>query len=117
MHIFILMITMLICGYLFSSWMVISNPFSLNSFLLDLVLNPLSFFAAAVAYFSGVGINGYLIRTFSAAPKRKALNRLSAFFICFGSISIFYFLYQVSPVHTLVFFGSSLIYGMISIYF
>ncbi|ALC90090.1 hypothetical protein AM500_10065 [Bacillus sp. FJAT-18017] len=111
-----LMLAMFVCGYLFSEWMEITSPFSLHSFLLGLVLNPLGFFAAALAYFSGVGINGYLIRLYSETPKRRNFKRLSALLVCLGSVFIFVYLYQISPVHTLVFFGSSLIYGIISIY-
>jgi hypothetical protein len=114
------LVTGLICGYLFIKWVPISFPFDFSSFLVELVLEPVTFFAAMVVLIIGFIANADLIHdgvvlTFKLL-KKEEINILD-FALSYALVAVFLLLFKVGFVQTAVFFCLSLIYGIISIDF
>ncbi|WP_053366982.1 hypothetical protein [Bacillus sp. FJAT-27245] len=106
-------------GYLFIEWLEIGIPFYLHVFVLDLILSPVEFLAASIAFFSCTVANWRLLSPFMARRTRgrgKRKDTIPAFIGLVGLFLVFVLLFVLSPVHAVVLFGSSLVYGMISIY-
>jgi hypothetical protein len=110
----------MLLGYLYIKWVPIQNPFIAADFFLGLVVDPVRFFTAALAFTAGFVINGSLIKE---AIRRAGLviRRQASFksgdltFLCV--IFSLAFLYYIGPVQALVFFCFIAIYVMISLYF
>jgi hypothetical protein len=109
-----------ICGCLFINWMPIQFPFVISDFFAEFVLEPLEFFAAAVAFFIGLVANGDLIR--EGVEKTAALmhKKNVSFFemaVNYSVILSFIIMARYGFWQTIVLFSFSFIYGMISIDF
>ncbi|WP_413309117.1 hypothetical protein AA0X95_11925 [Bacillus sp. 1P10SD] len=113
-----LLVTFL-CGYLTIQWIPITHPFVLSDFFISLVVNPLKFFAASMAFFIGIICAGSEIRvilhTTIRTWKKDIHLKLLFYFKIGGLLVVFFFLFQLGWEHTLVFFSLSIVYGIISV--
>ncbi|RDU36320.1 hypothetical protein DRW41_12325 [Neobacillus piezotolerans] len=106
-------------GYLFIEWLDIGMPFYAHVFIMGLIMAPVEFLAAAMAFFSGLSANWLLLKLFlerRGFKKGEAINAVPAISGMFGLFIVFAVLFALSPIHTVIFFGASLVYGIISIY-
>lgn len=106
-------------GYLFIEWMEIGIPFYAHVFIMDLILSPVEYLAAALAFFSGLSANWLLLKPILARTKWKTKKMNGALPAITGMVGLFFvfaILFVLSPVHAVVLFGSSVVYGIISIY-
>ncbi|NHM29095.1 hypothetical protein [Neobacillus terrae] len=107
-------------GYLYIKWVPIPNPFIAADFFLTLVVDPVRFFTAALAFTAGFVINGNLIKEAIQrcilVIKRQASFKAGDLILLFIIFSLT-FLYYIGPVQALVLFCFIVIYVMISIYF
>ncbi|WP_316569766.1 hypothetical protein [Neobacillus sp. YIM B06451] len=106
-------------GYLFIEWVEIGSPFYAHVFVMGLILSPVEFLAAAIAFFSVLTANWLLLKPFltrNGSKRDKKKYSLPAFTGILGIFLVFAVLFVLSPVHTVVLFGSSLVYGIISMY-
>lgn len=117
-NISMLLVTFL-CGYLTIQWIPIIHPFVLADFFISLVVNPIKFFAASLAFFIGIVCAGNQIQMILHTTKRtwKIDVHLKLLFYSkiMGLLVVFFLLFQLSWEHTLVFFSLSLVYGIISV--
>ena len=109
-----------ICGYLFIEWFPISVPTGLTEILAACILRPVPFFASAIVFIVGFLTNAELIGeeiilTVRLFMKRKTtvFNLLFSLFFLTGFITLF----LIGFWQTVVFFCSSILYGIISIDF
>ncbi|MCM3724431.1 hypothetical protein M3226_01775 [Neobacillus cucumis] len=114
-----LLLIIFICGYLLIEWVPIEHPFVLSDFVITLVLNPLKFIAAALAFFFGIVCSGKFIRELRDRTGigwvRHFRWMIQLFTEYIGLLIVFILLFQIGWEHTLVFFSLSLLYGMISV--
>ncbi|WP_059170984.1 hypothetical protein [Bacillus sp. FJAT-27445] len=112
------MIASFLSGYFFIEWMEIATPFDVHDFLLGLVFRPVEFLAAGIAFCSSLVVNAYFFHFFMKRSRQKkqgfAVPHAAAGIV--GFVLVYGALFSLSPVHTLVLFGSSLVYGIISLY-
>ncbi|MGG1675112.1 hypothetical protein ACIFOT_05080 [Neobacillus sp. NRS-1170] len=106
-------------GYLVIKWISIPHPYVLADFFVGIVINPLQFFAAAIALFIGILINGGVIKgiinkTIKAWRKQMSWSILMLLEYC-GFGIVFFLLFYIGWEETLLFFSLSFLYGMISI--
>ena len=106
-------------GYLTIKWIPIAHPFVLSDFFISLVVNPIKFFAASLAFFIGIICAGSQIRmilhTTKRAWKKDFHFKLLFYSKIVGLLVVFFLLFQLGLEHTLVFFSLSMVYGIISI--
>ncbi|WP_160721394.1 hypothetical protein [Bacillus sp. USDA818B3_A] len=114
-----LLLIIFISGFLLIEWIPIEHPFVLSDFFISLVLNPLKFFAAALAFFIGLMCCGKMIRELIDRTKVGWVNHLKWMVLLFieylGLILVFLLLFKIGWETTLVFFSLSVLYGMISV--
>ncbi|MDN3016677.1 hypothetical protein PH210_10775 [Paenibacillus sp. BSR1-1] len=108
-----------LCGYLVIKWILIPHPYALTDFFVGIVINPLQFFAAAIALFIGILISGGVIhgiinKTIKTRKKQSSWSILMLLEYC-GFGFVFFLLFYISWEETLIFFSLSLLYGMISV--
>jgi hypothetical protein len=110
-------ITMFFSGYLFIAWTpsVLTNPTDL---IAQLIIEPIQFFAASIAFISGLLLNASLIQKSFFIVLRFFRGRITKeiIFVPIHILSLF-LLSLVGFWETIIFFGIGTIYGMISIDF
>ncbi|WP_409301430.1 hypothetical protein [Peribacillus sp. SCS-155] len=105
-------------GYLYIEWMPVSPSLSLYGFVVSLILDPVHFFAAAVAFvIAFINLASLIkdgIKKISAGlyTKRKDIIEVG---ICCLVLIIFFFLWKLGDLNTLLLFCFSIIYGIISV--
>ncbi|MGG3562630.1 hypothetical protein ABES03_13635 [Neobacillus rhizosphaerae] len=113
-----LLVTFL-CGYLTIQWTPITQPLVLSEFFISLVINPIKFFAASLAFFIGIICAGSQLRMILQTTKRTRKNdfhlKLLFYSKIVGLLVVFFLLFQLGWVHTLIFFSLSMVYGIISV--
>ncbi|MGX6442598.1 hypothetical protein ACWM35_05145 [Neobacillus sp. K501] len=92
------LVMILICGYLVMKWLPISHPFRFEEFIIGIIIHPLEFFAASIAFYIGLAINTQLLyevlqKTRKAIRKQTSWNS-TIFFAYPGLILIYYFILQ-----------------------
>ena len=109
----------LLCGYLVTKWITIPYPFVLSDFFIGIVIKPLQFFAAAIALFIGMLLNGDLIRGTITRTKKAWRKQIPwslpilLEYCCFGFV--FYLIFYFGWEQAIIFFSLGLLYGMISV--
>ena len=89
------------CGYLLIEWFPISYPFHFADFLVGLIIYPLEFFAASLAFFIGLSRqDSTIISRNSSTYEKDSIRNFIISFLNGGT--------------NLVLFGLSFLYGMIS---
>ena len=106
-------------GYLTIKWIPITHPFVLSDFFISLVVNPIKFFAASLAFFIGIICVGsqiqMIIHTTKRTWKKDYHLKLLFYSKIIGLLVLFFLLFQLGWEHTLVFFSFSMVYGIISV--
>ncbi|WP_042457907.1 hypothetical protein [Neobacillus dielmonensis] len=104
------LMAILLCGYCLATWLTIQHPFYLTDFILQVILQPLEFFASTVVLCAGVQMNGSLLRELIQKPKGiRAIGHM------IGILLVFSILFHLSWIHSLILFCLSLIYVIISV--
>lgn len=110
----------LLCGYLYIKWMPVIFPFAFSRFLAAIILDPLQFFAATVAFIVGFMNIASLIKDgiekTMELKKNAEINKSELFIAYCVPIALILFL-QLNIFLTLLFFCFAFVYGMISIDF
>ncbi|WP_174734041.1 hypothetical protein [Mesobacillus harenae] len=112
------LITGFVSGYLFIQWVPIPLPFVFSELVVEFVLDPLEFFAAALAFILGVTSLGSIIEDgFDHTVKFFKGKRTSFLGVIVLVLTLigFYFLFNEGFWQTSIFFGFSCLYGMISV--
>ncbi|RLQ95069.1 hypothetical protein [Falsibacillus albus] len=117
-HLFKLLIG-IVCGYLFITWLPPIDPFNLSGFIVQLVLDPIRFFAASTAFFVGFINNAKLFQQnalmlLGTKTKKQQLAGIALF--C-AHIGTYFFFIHYGAWEGMIFFSFSIVYGMISIDF
>ncbi|MDR6122549.1 ACR3 family arsenite efflux pump ArsB [Bacillus sp. SLBN-46] len=106
-------------GYLTIQWIPITHPFVLSDFFISLVVNPIKFFAASLAFFIGILCAGSQIRMILHTTKRTWKKDFHLKFLFYskivGLLVVLFILFQLGWEHSLVFFSLSMVYGIISV--
>lgn len=110
----------MLCGYLYIIWMPETFPFAFSRFVAALIVDPLQFFAATVAFIVGFMniaslIKGGIEKTMEL-KKNADFNKLELLIAYCVPIAFVLFL-QFDIFLTLLFFCFAFVYGMISIDF
>lgn len=92
------LVMIFICGYLMLKWMPIDHPFHFADFLIGIIIRPLEFFAASIAFFIGLAINVHLLhevfqKTVKAIKKQISWTN-TIFFAYPGLVITYYFIIQ-----------------------
>ncbi|MGJ7909344.1 hypothetical protein [Neobacillus sp. LXY-1] len=108
-----------ICGYLVIKWITVQHPFILGDFFIELVIHPLEFFAATLAFFLGVIFTGRvfrdLIHTLGKIFSKQKEQKWYFLFNSIGCLVVFFFLFQLGWEHSLLILCVSVIYSVASI--
>ncbi|MFC3882753.1 hypothetical protein ACFOU2_04260 [Bacillus songklensis] len=105
-------------SYLFIQWLPVPKPISLAHIILALVMDPLHYFVAMVAFFLAFLSHSILIKsvveeTYSFMKGRQV--RWGEAVICYGAACSFWFLWQAGQWQTILILCFSIVYGMISV--
>lgn len=114
------LLTGVFLGYLYIKWIPIHSPFHLSEFFIGLIVDPLKFFAASIAFTIGFIITGIHIKEgiYETRQILKGSKRISfSTFISYAVLFNFCFLFQIGAIQAIVFFCFALMYVMISICF
>ncbi|WP_421379298.1 hypothetical protein ACOJQI_15090 [Bacillus salacetis] len=108
----------LITGYLFIKWCPVIELVSVSDIIVELVLDPVKFFASSIAFMAGFLINADLIKKEIAMIIDLFHGEYSAeIFLIPLHIGGFYLLSIAGLWQTLLFLCLALVYGMISVDF
>lgn len=93
------LVMIFICGYLMLKWLPINHPFHFEEFIIGIIIRPLEFFAASIAFYIGMAINVQLLhevfqKTRKALKKQISWNN-TIFFAYPGLVAIYYFIIQI----------------------
>jgi hypothetical protein len=105
-------------SHLFIRWFPITKPLSATYVILSLIMDPLHYFMAMVAFFIAFLSHSMLIKsiieeTYSFIKGREVRWREAV--ICYGDVDSFLFLWQAGQWQTILILCFSLVYGMISV--
>ncbi|MBM7584379.1 hypothetical protein JOC86_000916 [Bacillus pakistanensis] len=105
---------MFLAGYLFIAWTpsVLTNP---SDMIAQLVIEPFQFFAASIAFISGLLLNASLTQKSILLVLKIFRRKINIEFIIVPlHILSFYILSLFGFWKTIIYFGLGIIYGMIS---
>ncbi|PFA63846.1 hypothetical protein CN378_16275 [Bacillus sp. AFS015802] len=115
---FVKLIITFLLGYLFITWFPVTERFSSREFIVELVLNPVQFFAASIAFIVGVLVQGNVLKAELYSILRLRNGKLhKELAIIVLHIGLIYLLSAYGGWQTLIFSCSALFYGIISIDF
>jgi hypothetical protein len=112
----LMLFTSVICAYLYLNWLPIPRSLSAYHFLLEFVLNPVEFFAAAITFFVGFMSSGIFIRdTMLLLKKNKQRLKLEVPINIILFIIFLVILLQAGFWQMTLFFCFAFVYGMMTI--
>jgi hypothetical protein len=107
-------------GYLYIMWMPVHFPIGMSEFILEVLMDPIRFFAAAIAFVAAFLNVAALIKT-GFEKISSGLNEIktdkAGLVVCLIVPPLFFFFWQLDKHHTLLLFCFALLYGIISIDF
>ncbi|RFU65567.1 hypothetical protein [Peribacillus glennii] len=106
-----------LCGYLYIIWAPVTYPFELSRFFAVLIVDPIKFFAATVAFITGFLNFAGLIKSNVELLLNWHLsdtNKMEWMLACFIPIS-FYLLSLMNTALSAIFFIFACAYGIISV--
>ncbi|WP_409251207.1 hypothetical protein V1502_13735 [Bacillus sp. SCS-153A] len=105
-------------GYLFIKWCPVSELAGISDLIVELVLNPVAFFASSIAFMAGFLLSADLIKKETTMLVQIFYGEYSAELIMFPvHIGGFYVLSTISLWLTMLLLSLALVYGMISVDF
>ncbi|MDP4161841.1 MAG: hypothetical protein Q8898_01950 [Bacillota bacterium] len=107
-------------GYLFIMWLPVKSTLDIGMFFVDLVVYPIKFLAASIAFTVALIVNGSLMKEIMINTLRDMKSETSIrkeTLLCYSVIFNFTFLFHVGWIQALVFLCFTLVYVMISLYF
>jgi hypothetical protein len=112
------MVMSLISGYLFIKWFPEMELLRLSDIIVELVLNPVEFFASSIAFMTAFLINADLMKKEIGLLIDLFQGRVSIVLFAIPlHIMCFYYLSIIGVWQTLILLCLALIYGMISVDF
>ncbi|PLT34847.1 hypothetical protein [Bacillus sp. V5-8f] len=107
-----------LCGYLYIKWMDLSSPFRLAEFCAGLIMDPIKFLAATVAFIVGfINLSGIMKSVAEHVFQVKhhiSMNKMNWIIVSLIVVS-FFVLSWMSMALTIIFFIFAGVYGIISI--
>jgi hypothetical protein len=108
-----------LCGYLLIKWFPVIHPVKFTDFMIRLIINPLEFFAASIAFVFGLVMSGQLLQemiqhVIGVLRKQNSMSH-STIMALAGLAFVYFFLFQSGWEQTTVLFSFSFLYGMISL--
>ncbi|WP_409289011.1 hypothetical protein [Peribacillus sp. SCS-37] len=107
-------------GYLYITWFSIPEPFNFEEFLSGIILEPLQFFAAGIAFIAAFLMHAAMLRDAVAltVDTRESQNKdIPGLLFSYSSLLSLAILLVMETAAAVPLFGFSFIYGMISIDF
>jgi hypothetical protein len=103
------------CTYLFTQWVPINTPFYFEEWLLEFILDPLLFLAAATVFFIGFLMQAKIVHILiHLVTKRLPFNGWDIVACLIFLISLFVHI-QLGIIQTMAIYLFSLIYGFVSV--
>jgi hypothetical protein len=106
-----------VCAYLYVNWLPIPDTISFINIIMEQVLNPIMFFAAAITFIIGFITNGIFIRMIVYLIKQRNKNN-AVFFSLIINLSFFIFIYiflmKLAFWQIVLFFSFAFLYGMMT---
>jgi hypothetical protein len=106
-----------VCAYLYVNWLPIPDTISFINIIMEQVLNPIKFFAAAITFIIGFITNGIFIRMIVNLIKQRNKNN-AVVFTLITNLSFFIFIYiflmKLAFWQMVLFFSFAFLYGMMT---
>jgi hypothetical protein len=117
-NLFVKLIITFLLGYLFITWFPVSDRFTRPEFIVEMVLNPVQFFAASIAFMIGLMVHGNVMKTelYSLLQLLNGKLHKELMIIPFHT-GIIYVLCANGVWQTMIFSCSAIFYGIISLDF
>ncbi|MBN8190779.1 hypothetical protein JI667_01340 [Bacillus sp. NTK074B] len=117
-NLFVKLIISFVFGYLFITWFPVTERLTESEFIVEMVLNPIQFFAASIALMIGLLVQGNVLKAEIHSVIQLWNGRLHReLMIIPFHIGLIYALSVYGGWQTMIFSCSALFYGIISIDF
>ncbi|MBW3113352.1 MULTISPECIES: hypothetical protein [Bacillaceae] len=117
-NLFVKLIITFLLGYLFITWFPVTERLTEPEFIVELVLNPIQFFAASIAFMIGLLVQGNVLKTEIHSVIQLWNGRLHKELVIIPfHIGLIFALSVHGGWQTMIFSCSAFFYGIISIDF